>query len=127
LKTNTWFTPLLGGGCIFPCGEDSLWVLDMKRKGMTIYVSEHTIGKVSFETSTWFNPEWKEDYYYGQGAGIQASYPKTAGLWMLYTVWRTRNNKLITNSEKFRWMKNGRDGYNRVLSFEDYGSVTKFV
>ena len=31
-KANIWFNTLFGGGCIFPSGEDSLWLIDAKRK-----------------------------------------------------------------------------------------------
>ena len=46
-KANVWFTTLFGGGCIFPSGEDSMWLLDAKRKGLTFYVSKETIGTES--------------------------------------------------------------------------------
>ncbi len=120
LQSNIWFTTLFGGGCIFPCGEDSLWIADAKRSGMKIYISKETIGILSFETSTWFNPLLKEDYYFGQGAGIEATFPKTALIWILYTVYRLRDNHTLSNKDKLLWMKYGRDGYKKLLSFDEY-------
>ena len=50
-KANVWFTTLFGGGCVFASGEDSMWLKEAKRKGLTFYVSKETIGKVFFEES----------------------------------------------------------------------------
>lgn len=118
-KANVWFTTLFGGGCVFPSGEDSMWLTDAKRKGLTFYVSKETIGKVSFEESTWFTG-FDEKMYYGKGAFYQAVHPKTIGLWMLYFALRTRNASKLSFSEMFSWMKQGREGYKKTLSFKEW-------
>ncbi len=118
-KANIWFTTLFGGGCIFPSGEDSIWLTDAKKQGLTFYVSKETIGKVSFDESTWFTG-FDEKLYYGKGAFYQAAHPKTKYLWMCYFVLRTRGVSEITIKQKLSWMKNGADGYSEMLSFKDY-------
>ena len=65
-KANLWYTTLFGGGCVFPGGEDSMWLLEAKRKGLTFYVSDKTIGTVSFATSTWFSGT-DERFFWGKG------------------------------------------------------------
>ncbi len=108
-KANLWFTPLFGGGCIFPSGEDSKFLLDAKQAGLTFYVSDQTIGTVSFAVSSWYTGA-DEKFFYGKGAFCQAVHPKTKYLWMLYFAWRTGKDKLHF-SEKLTWMKKGAKGY----------------
>ena len=114
-KANIWFTPLFGGGCVFPCGEDSFWLNDAKKAGLTFYVSKETIGKVSFDTSSWFSG-YNEKYFYARGAFYSAVHSKTDSLWMRYFAWRTRKMCYMPYRDKIKWMKNGRDGYNQMLS-----------
>lgn len=123
-KANIWFTTLFGGGCVFPSGEDSMWLADAKKQGLTFYVSKETIGKVSFEESTWFTG-YDEKFFYGKGAFYQAVHPKTKYLWMLYFVFRTKSKSRIPMKEKFTWMKNGIDGYAKTISYSDYVKTYK--
>lgn len=118
-KANVWFTTLFGGGCVFPSGEDSMWLADARRKGLTFYVSKETIGKVSFEESTWFTG-FDEKMYYGKGAFYQAAHPKTFSVWMLYFTLRTQKISKLTAFEKIKWMKQGREGYKKMLSFDEW-------
>ncbi len=115
-KANLWFTTLFGGGCIFASGEDSLWLNEAKKKGLTFYVSKETIGKVSFETSTWFTG-YDEKMFYGKGALCAQKSPRLAYLWILYYLWRYRNRKGISNKDRFLWMKKGIEGYHNLLPF----------
>lgn len=115
-KANIWFTTLFGGGCIFPSGEDSIWLTDAKKQGLTFYVSKETIGKVSFDESTWFTG-FDEKMYYGKGAFYQAAHPKTKLLWMLYFAVRTTNRSDLNFSQKIKWMKDGSKGYKEIKPF----------
>ncbi len=117
-KANLWFTTLFGGGCVFPSGEDSMWLTDAKKAGLAFYVSKETIGKVSFEVSTWFTGR-DEKYYYGRGAFYQAIHPRAKYLWRIYFALVTRNSKL-SFKEKMKWMKNGCKGYLNMMSFDEY-------
>ena len=116
-KANVWFTTLFGGGCIFPMGEDSMWLEDMSRKGMCFYVSKEIIGNVSFVESTWFTGH-DEKYFFGRGAYLYASHPKSFPLWMLYTVVRTSKMDSYPVSKKIEWMFKGRKGYKKMSSYE---------
>ena len=115
-KANIWFTTLFGGGCIFPSGEDSMWLTDARKKGLTFYVSKETIGSVSFETSTWFSGA-DEKFYYGKGAFYQALHPKTKYMWMLYLAFRTLKGGDLTLFEKIKFMKLGSKGYKEMNPF----------
>lgn len=100
-KANINFTTLFGGGCIFPSGEDSMWLLEAKRKGLRIYVSKETIGKVYFEKSTWFTGI-NESFFQGKGAFYAAVHPYTKYIWMAYFALRTKGELSII--EKFNFM-----------------------
>lgn len=118
-KANLWFNTLFGGGCIFPSGEDSIWLLDAKRKGLKIYVSKETIGKVSFDTSTWFTG-FDEKFYYGKGAFYEAVHPKMKYFWIFYMAVRTYKYKEIDFWQKILWMQHGTAGYKKLLDYFSY-------
>ena len=118
-KANIWFTTLFGGGCIFPSGEDSMWLNDAKRKGLTFYVSKETIGTVSFDQSTWFSG-YNEKFFYAKGVYYQAVHRRTFSLWMLYFCFRTRRLSDMALRDKIKWMKHGRVGYRKMISYEEF-------
>ncbi len=118
-KANLWCTTLFGGGCTFPSGEDSLWLKAARKAGLRFYVSKETIGKVSYATSTWFTG-YDEKYFYGIGACYAAMNSKTTFAKFLYTLLRTRGDGNMTAAEKLKFMKYGKDGYKKMLSFDDY-------
>jgi glycosyltransferase involved in cell wall biosynthesis len=120
-KFNVWFSPLFGGGAIFPSGEDSMFLMSLRRAGLNFYVSKETIGSVSFETSTWFTGR-DEKYFYAKGVFYKAAHPKTTFLWMLYFALKIKNTEL-TFSQKMKWMRYGTDGYRKMLSFESFVSM----
>ena len=118
-KANLWFTTLFGGGCIFPCGEDSKWLVDAYSKNMNVYVSKESIGTVSFNNSSWFSGV-NERYFYGFGAYYKDAHPKTFLLWMFYFALRTTKMTKMSFLSKIRWLKNGVNGYNQMLKFEEF-------
>lgn len=118
-KANIWFTTLFGGGALFPSGEDSMWLTDARKKGLTFYVSKETIGRVSFEQSTWFSG-FDEKMYYGKGAFYQAAHPNTFLFWSLYFALRTQRISKLRFFQKLRWMHHGKKGYQKRLSYQSY-------
>lgn len=118
-KANLWFTTLFGGGCVFPAGEDSLWLENARKKGLRIYVSKETIGSVSFAESSWFTG-YDEKYYFGQGAYYQAARPATFYIWMFYSIIRTWKRRDISVKEKVLWIYRGKKGYRRMLGYEAF-------
>ena len=123
-KANIWFTTLFGGGCVFPSGEDSKFLLDLRKAGLTIYVSKETIGNVSFATSTWFTG-YDEKFYYGKGAFYQAVHPKTKFFWSMYFALRTYQCKEIRFLDKLKWMRYGVKGYQSFQSFDQFCAKLK--
>lgn len=123
-KANIWFSTLYGGGCVFPSGEDSMWLNDAKKRGLKIYKSSKTIGKVSFNKSTWFTG-YNEKFFYAKGAYYQAVHKKTIYLWMVYFIFRTRKLTNMSFSNKCKCMQNGRKGYKNVKSYEAFKKEKK--
>lgn len=118
-KANLWFSTLFGGGCIFPSGEDSMWLTDARRAGLRLYVSDKTIGTVSFAESTWFTG-FDEKMFYGKGAFYAAVHPKTFFLWAAYFSFRTEKLTDLSIKQRFHWIFAGRRGYGDMKSFQEY-------
>ena len=93
-----------------------MWLTDARRRGLRFYVSKETIGRVSFETSTWFSGV-DEKFFYGKGAFYQAVHPRLKYLWMLYFVLRTRKTGNLSFAERMRWMRKGCEGYIEMQPF----------
>ena len=98
-----------------------MWLADAKKSGLTFYVSEHTIGKVSFDTSSWFTG-YDERFYFGKGAFYAAAHAKTAWLWRCYFAFRSKGMSKMSFSEKMKWMKLGQQGYKELKGFDAFQS-----
>ena len=118
-KANVNFTTLFGGGCLFPSGEDSMWLAEAKRKGLTFYVSSKTIGRVKFDESTWFTG-YDEKFFFGKGAWCAAMHPRAFGFWSLYYLYRYRAAGSMNFSQKKKWFKTGRKGYKTMCGFKEF-------
>ena len=118
-KANVWFTTLFGGGCMFPSGEDSLWLRAAKRKGLTFYVSKETIGKVDMEESTWFTG-YDEKFFFGKGACCAAMYGRWSGLFCYYFLLRCFRAGNLSMRKKLEWMRLGRRGYAQMCPFSQF-------
>ena len=118
-KANLWFTTMFGGGCVFPSGEDSIWLKAARKAHLRFYVSKETIGQVSYETSSWFTG-FDEKYFYGIGACYAAISYRTTPFKYLYAALRTRGQGNLSFFKKIKLMNCGKYGYKKTLSFNDY-------
>jgi len=118
-KANIWFTTLFGGGCLFPCGEDSMWLIEAKRKGLCFYVSKESIGKIDVSESSWYTGR-DEKYFFSRGALYAAVHPKTQWLWNWYAALSVRKNCNLSIVNKKRWLNHGRKAYREFQSYKDY-------
>lgn len=117
-RANITFTTLFGGGCMFPSGEDSIWILEAQRKGLKLYISKEVIGETSFAESSWFTG-FDERLFYGKGAFCCAMHKYTFPLWVLYFCFRTRKKTSLTYREIAYWMNAGRMGFQKMVSYDD--------
>lgn len=118
-KANVHFTTLFGGGALFPSGEDSLFLSKISQENLRIYVSSETIGKVTFDSSTWFTG-YDEKYYFGKGAFYQVAHKRTFWIWMQYFLFRTRKFGSLSRKQKKYWIKQGRKAFKQGKSFEEF-------
>lgn len=118
-KANVWFTTLFGGGCVFPSGEDSMWLSDAKKKGLKFYVSKEVIGNVDFSESTWFTG-YDNKFYYAKGVYYKAVHPRMIYLWMLYFAIRTAKQSSVSFFNRLKWMRHGKTGYINMMSYKDF-------
>lgn len=123
-KGNVWFTTLYGGGCVFPSGEDSMWLHTARKAGLRMYVSTETIGKVSYETSSWFTG-YDPRFFYGKGAYHRAVHPHSCWFWKHYVAFRLRKRGTMSRKEKLKWFDHGTKGYHSLLSYEKYAETLK--
>ena len=117
-KANVWFSTLFGGGCIFPSGEDSIWLLEARKKGLVFYASKETIGKVDMSNSSWYTGVDKQ-YYYGKGAMYECVKKKPMFLWELYFALRTKRKTSLSFFNQIKWMEKGRKGFKNMKSYSD--------
>lgn len=115
-KSNVWFTLLFGGGAKFTNGEDSLFLNDLRKKGLKVWVSSVNIGNIDMSDSTWFK-DFNYEFFFNKGAYLEAVHKYTFFIWMLYFAFRVKSKK-ISFSEKLKWLKLGRKGYRNMCDFK---------
>lgn len=116
-EKNVWFSTLFGGGALFPCGEDSIWINDAKKNGLVFYVSDKTIGLVSCQESSWFTG-FNEKRFYAAGALYAYLYPYSFNIWKLYFAIRTINKGSLSLRERLLWIEKGKKGFLSKTSYE---------
>lgn len=75
IYNNIWFNTIFGSGSKYMCGEDTIIIKDMIKKGLNIYVSPQKIAKVNMNESTWFNG-YNETFFNNKGALVAYIYKK---------------------------------------------------
>lgn len=114
-RKNIWFSTLFGGGAVYPSGEDSLFIKDMLRNGMKVYISNKVIGYVKQIESSWFKG-MDEEYFYGKGAFIQASRKGIFKyLYVLYFALRTKNLSPVPFMKKIKALLGGMKEYKNAF------------
>ena len=116
---NVWFTQLFGGGCIYPSGEDSLWLIESLKKGLKIYTYPLNIGIVNQEESTWFKG-FDDEYFFGRGALIQAALPKVKYLMLIYYLIRFRKISMLSMTDMIKFIRAGMRAYKLSQSFSEW-------
>lgn len=119
-RENLSFHRCFGGGTLYSCGEDTLFIVDMLKHGLKLYTWPETIAQVEQNTSTWFSG-YNEKFLYDKGALFQAVSRKWAGLLCLQDLLR-HPQMYRTAGLSFRkaWalMKQGRKGFAALKPYE---------
>lgn len=107
-KSNVWFTVLFGGGARYTNGEDSMFLTDLLKKGLSVYVSNKVIGSVDMSESSWYRGT-NEEFFFNKGAYCAATKKRLLTLYMIYFMFRVKG-KLPLKSRKKAFL-DGADAY----------------
>lgn len=118
-KANLWFTLLFGGGCRYPSGEDSAFLMDARKKGLRVYCYPYVVGQTDYTKSSWFSG-FNESYYYGKGAYYRAFHRRSRRLWGLYCAARTARASRLGMKRALRWLDSGARGFDEGLSYAEW-------
>ena len=105
-RANVWFRADFGAGSKYSLGEETLWLHELRRKGLKVYEHPAIIGKVDYSQSTWFVGR-NEKYYYDKGAFLAAWRPFSVRLLKHFLAHRLRDNTKLTKREILLWMQRG--------------------
>ena len=83
------FSTLYGGGAQYSSGEDSLFVREAFRKGLTMYYCPIVIAKVKQETSTWFNG-YTDKLFIDKGVWLANAFPVLCHVLIYYFSFHMR-------------------------------------
>ena len=76
------FSELFGGGAKYSNGEDSLFLRDAYKSGISMYATETHIGSEIPRSSTWFEG-YTEKFFFDRGVLFAFLYGKNAWLWRI--------------------------------------------
>lgn len=117
LRSNLHFTHLFGGGCVYCAGEDSLFLIDCFRRGLSVYSYAALLGDNIRDTSSWFKG-FNEKFFYDRGAFSACAFRKFGLPICVYYLFMYRNEKEISLSDKWRLMKAGYQNFKSLLTYE---------
>lgn len=121
-RANIVFNRLFGGGTRYSSGEDTLFIVDMLKKGLKIYTYPAYIASVEQTTSTWFCG-YTEKYFYDKGALFAALDVKFSWVLCLALLFKNRKqfkNESISFRKVIKLARNGYKGYRHLISYKEY-------
>lgn len=90
---NIHFNTMFGTKGQYDCGEDTIFLCDMVRSGMRVFVSPITIASTSVEKSSWFIGR-TDRYYFNKGSVMAAEFPYCC--WVMAFVKALKNQKSLS-------------------------------
>ena len=120
-RENIYFSRLFGGGTIYSCGEDSIFIWNLIKKGFRLYAYPVKIAEVKQDTSTWFKG-YNKKYLYDKGALFAALSKKFARAFCLQELARHKNiykEAGVSFFEAYRLMKDGIRGYKELREYKE--------
>ena len=120
-RENITFHRCFGGGTAFSCGEDTLFITDMLRRGLKIYTYPMTIAQTDQSTSTWFQG-YSKKFLYDKGVLYRAISKRWGALLCMQDLLRHpylyREEKL-TFFEGLSLMKRGIHGFEKLEPYKE--------
>ena len=126
-RENILFHTQFGGGTPYSSGEDTLFIADLLKHKLKVYVYPATIASVDQGTSTWFNG-YTDKYFYDKGA-LFAALSKKCG-WLLCRLIMFKNRKELFNDgvsyrQGKKLAKAGMSGFIHNVPFEQWKTNDK--
>lgn len=124
-KHNLTFSRLFGGGAIYSSGEDSLFIADLLKNKLKVYVYPAVIATVDQTSSTWFEG-YTEKYFYDKGALFAAFSPKLGKILCRLMLWKNRKlffSNNLTYRQGIEFAKLGAKGFNSLLTYEEWKAI----
>lgn len=120
-RENICFHTCFGGGTRYGSGEDTLFITDMLKHKLKIYVYPACIAEVNQESSTWFKG-YDEKYFHDKGALFAAISQKWAWLLCLQDI--VRHKKMYKDSKfslkvQYNIMKKGVNAFRVLDAFSE--------
>lgn len=123
LNHSIWFNENIGSGTNWGAGEETLFQIDVRKKGMKIFEYPALISTMDCSNgSQWFNG-YDEQYFYNSGAFRQLSTSNVFKREMrnLYLVFiKLRRDKTIPAIDKLKWIHRGQKGWKKKVSYAEY-------
>ena len=123
-KKNISFDERFGAGSIYNCGEDSIFIQDVKNSGLKVYEFPALIGTVDSSESSWF-AGYNEKYFFNIGAVITRAYPKYYWFFKYYYLLRFYKKTELSSTTILKNINNGIKSYKMGYSFEEYQKIRK--
>lgn len=122
-QAHVTFSPLFGGGCPFTAGEDSVFINDLLRNGLRVYISPDFIGDVSYAQTSSFSTDIEEKLY-NRGALLAETGGALTPLYVLFYSC-IRKHEGVSNTHAFRLIRQGIRGYAAIRTYKQYSSEEK--
>ena len=95
------------------CGEETVWQVEAKRKGLKIFYWPEIITTIRQDRSVWFNG-LNEKYYYDLGACLGVNYPYLKHILKFYYIFFIKGSQL-SFFEQLKWLNIG------IVNFSKWG------
>lgn len=118
-KCNLCFSELFGGGSRYCSGEDNLFVREVLRNRMKVYLHPLTIAHVSHGPSTWFEG-FNEKYIFDNGALMQAAFPIMRHMVVWYFAFKFAKRSKLGIYKTCRLEYAGMEALKRGLSYDEW-------
>lgn len=119
-KNSLCFTELFGGGAIYSCGEDSLFIRDALSCGLKVYSYDYVLGKCIRDESSWFKG-YDEKFLFDKGAWVAAAFPRMKHLMKLYFSKSAANRAQCSYSKALKYVNKGIKAYRSLGVYTEEG------
>ena len=111
------FSEYFGGGAIYSSGEDSLFIRDCFKVGMTAYSDPYVLGRCAKDSSSWFTG-FNEKYLFDKGAWLAAAFPKAKHLIKWYFIYKFSKKAKCSFGKTRKLINNGIRAYSMLETYK---------